>query len=145
MSNRNLTYIKNAIKYCQNILDIRAAHEPTYEAFLNDIGYQYAVSFCIEQIGELVKKLREEGYADKYPNIPWNKIAGMRNVVAHAYATIDLETVYGVATANIPELLKEFEQILQQESSLEDKIAEASEIQASDKQEQPARKNRGER
>ena len=30
-------------------------------------GYQYSISFCVEQIGELGKKLREVGFAEKYP------------------------------------------------------------------------------
>ncbi|MBQ2106833.1 MAG: hypothetical protein II253_07955, partial [Lachnospiraceae bacterium] len=71
-SNRTESYVKSILKYCQDILDIQAASGATYEAFLQNKGYQYSVSFCVEQIGEMAKKLRDVGFADKYPNVQWN-------------------------------------------------------------------------
>ncbi|MBE6688667.1 MAG: DUF86 domain-containing protein [Ruminococcaceae bacterium] len=119
MSGRALSYIKLIIRYCQDVIDISKSFSNSYEFFLKEKSSQYSVSFCIEQIGELAKKLRDdEGYADKYPDIPWNKIAGIRNRIAHGYNTIDLEMVFYVCTKNIPELLEEFNRILKHESSI---------------------------
>ena len=145
MSDRNLTHIKNMIKYCQDILDLQTNFGgKSFTSFMLNKGYQYSVSFCIEQIGELAKKLRDEGFADKYPDIEWNDIAGMRNRIAHGYDSIDLEMVYDIAVEDIPKLLKGCQNILERETGLEAKIEAADKLQVNQKN-QPARNDRDER
>ena len=118
MSSRALSYVKLIINYCRDAIEIGKSFGNSYEAFLKEKNSQYSISFCIEQIGELAKKLRDdEGYADKYPDIPWNKIAGMRNRIAHGYNTIDLELVFYVCINNLPELAEKFKSILNTESN----------------------------
>lgn len=39
------------------------------------------------------------------PEIPWPLITGMRNILAHRYATVDFDRVYGVVTEHVPNLL----------------------------------------
>lgn len=114
MSDRAVSYLKSVIKYCRDILDIQKNYM-TYEDFLNNKSYQYSVSFCIEQIGELTKKLRDEGYSDKYPNIPWNEISGLRNRIAHGYDAVDIEMVYDISVCDIPILLDNYLEILAKE------------------------------
>ena len=58
---------------------------------------------CILQIGELVNHLSND-FKDNHTEIPWHKIRGMRNYVAHEYGTIDLDVVWTVATDSIVEL-----------------------------------------
>ena len=125
MSSRTPSYLKSIIKYCRDAIAIGNSFGNSYEIFLREINSQYSISFCIEQIGELAKKLREEGYADKHPEVPWDKIAGMRNKIAHGYDAIDLEMVFDVCTKNLPELLKNCNYILQQETSLDEQIKTA--------------------
>lgn len=116
-SNRTASYVRSMLKYCQDILDLQTSFGgKSYTSFVLDKGYQYAVSFCIEQIGELAKKLRDEGFAEKYPNIQWNEIAGMRNRIAHGYDTIDLDMVYDIATEDIPKLLVDCQHMLLNET-----------------------------
>ncbi len=112
MQNRIVTYIKTVIKYCQDILLIFQKNENSYDTFVNDKAYQYSASFCIEQIGETAKKLRDLGFSDKYPDIPWNEICAMRNRIAHGYDAIDVQMVFDICTIDVPDLLKRFEDIL---------------------------------
>ena len=58
------------------------------------------------QIGELTGRLSEE-FKNENKEIPWRAIRGMRNVVAHEYGNIDVETVWETAEDGIQEL-KEF-------------------------------------
>ncbi len=47
------------------------------------------------------------------PEIPWSKIIGMRNVLAHNYFEIDLELVWAVIEQDLPDLKQNIENILQ--------------------------------
>ena len=60
---------------------------------------------CIEIIGESCRTL-PESFKDKYANIPWNKIIGMRHVLVHQYFNVDVEKVEEAINFDIP-ILKE--------------------------------------
>lgn len=44
----------------------------------------------------------DEFFRDRYPDIPWKRMAGMRDKLIHEYAGVDLETVWDVATEELP-------------------------------------------
>ena len=62
MQDRSATYLRSIIRYCTDISELLTLVNSEYEAYKNNRGSQYAISFCLEQIGELVKKLREQGF-----------------------------------------------------------------------------------
>ncbi len=55
-------------------------------------------------MGEATKRLSRE-FRAAHPEIPWDDVAGMRDVIAHQYDRIDLDIVWQVIGRNIPELL----------------------------------------
>ena len=69
-----------------------------------DRDFQYAMAFCILQIGELAGKLSEELRMASDEEIPWAKIRGMRNIVVHDYGNIDLDILWSVVNNDIPSL-----------------------------------------
>lgn len=70
---------------------------------LNSTGLQDQIIRRIEIIGEAVKNL-PEGLKRDHPEVPWRDLAGMRDIVAHQYFGVDLETVWLVAKDELPEL-----------------------------------------
>ena len=114
MPDRAVSYLKSIVKYCEDIANIHESHKNSYEKYYTNKGYQYSISFCVEQIGELGKKLRELGFAVKYPDIPWDEIAGLRNRIAHGYDAIDHEMVYDISINDIPDLLEQCKNILRE-------------------------------
>lgn len=61
--------------------------------------------FRMIQISENAKKLSDE-YKNRYKNIPWNALYGLRNRIVHDYGNVDLNVVYETLKDDIPELLK---------------------------------------
>ena len=65
---------------------------------------QSAILYQITIMGEATKRLSRE-FRAAHPEIPWDDVAGMRDVIAHQYDPIDLDIVWQVIGRNIPELL----------------------------------------
>ncbi|MBI3813866.1 MAG: DUF86 domain-containing protein [Nitrospinae bacterium] len=65
----------------------------------------------IEIIGEAANKVSTE-VRDKYINVPWLDIIGMRNHLIHGYFDIDLDIVWDTVTKDLPPLIVELEKIL---------------------------------
>lgn len=54
-------------------------------------------------LGEATKGIPAT-FRRKHPDIPWNKMTGMRDVLIHDYMGVDLKTVWKVAKERLPEL-----------------------------------------
>ncbi|MCX9011167.1 MAG: DUF86 domain-containing protein [Candidatus Methanoperedens sp.] len=78
----------------------------TYHDFLNSTQLQDSIIRRIEIVGEAVKNLPED-FKSNYPEIPWKKIAGMRDVLIHEYFGIDLELTWEVVQHDIPNLKRD--------------------------------------
>lgn len=65
----------------------------------------------IEIIGEATKNL-SKNLREKYSNIPWSDIAGMRDRLIHHYFGVDLKAVWSTVKADIPALKSEILVIL---------------------------------
>ncbi len=83
------------------------------EAFLQTIIIQDAVIRNFEIIGEATKRLSPELRAN-YPDVPWQQVAGFRDVLIHDYLKVNLNRVWGVIEQNLPELKTTVEAILQE-------------------------------
>lgn len=75
----------------------------TYEEFVSDTKTNHAVIRCIEIMGEAAKHVPED-VRQKYPEIPWKDIAGMRDKIIHLYFKVSLEKVWLVLKEDIPKL-----------------------------------------
>jgi uncharacterized protein with HEPN domain len=73
----------------------------SYDDFFHDKKTINAVIRSLEVMGEAAKRVPEEIRA-KYPEIPWKRMAGMRDKLIHEYAGVDMETVWVVATEELP-------------------------------------------
>ncbi len=82
-----------------------------YNEFIKDTKTIYAVIRAMEIIGEAAKNIPEE-IREKYPEIPWRQMSGMRDKVINEYFGVRLERVWEVIKKDIPNLKPLFEKIL---------------------------------
>ena len=81
----------------------------SHEQFFQDTKTQDAVLRRFLIAGEAAARLTAETCAE-FPNIPFHKIAGMRNRVIHDYGNVDFEIVWETVQTHLPSLFKQLEQ-----------------------------------
>jgi len=84
-----------------------------FEDFIIDEKTIDAVERNFEIVGEAVKNLPEY-FKQKYPEIPFRKIAGMRDKLIHDYFGIDYELVWNTIKTEIPVFHTKIKFILKQ-------------------------------
>ena len=72
------------------------------------------ICMCFIIIGEEIKRI--DKYSDKqllseYPSIPWKRVMGMRDRIAHGYFQIDIDIVFDALKSEIPPLLEVIKQM----------------------------------
>lgn len=82
------------------------------DAFSLDGLTQDAVQRRLAIIGEAVKNLPSD-LRSQHPDIPWRRIAGMRDKLIHDYFGVDIDLVWEVSTSLLPPLKKRFEELAQ--------------------------------
>ena len=78
----------------------------SYEGFISNDMIKDAVERNFEIIGEAVKNLPED-FRNKYPNIPFKQIAGMRDKLIHDYFGVDYEIVWKTIKDKLPQFSNE--------------------------------------
>lgn len=81
------------------------------EKFLLDKKTQDATVRRITIIGEAVKHL-PLALKNDYPQIPWKKIAGTRDILIHEYFGVDLDLLWQITQKEIKQLKKQIKEIL---------------------------------
>jgi uncharacterized protein with HEPN domain len=87
--------------------------EKGQKAFEESELIQTWVIHHLEIIGEAASKLSQQ-FKNTYNEIPWPQIVAMRNVIAHEYFGIDLDTVWQVVERELPDLKRRLTVICQQ-------------------------------
>lgn len=97
-----IQYIDDVEKFIDNMKPIE---------FLSDKKTITACAFTVSQIGELTKEISEETQ-QKYQNIPWKSMKGMRNKIVHDYENVDLSVLWGTIQQSLPELKSKLKTII---------------------------------
>jgi len=106
----------NETFYLQSILDSILRIEQYLSGvserdFLENVLVQDGVIRQLEIIGEAVKRLSVD-LRSRYPQVPWQDIAGTRDKLIHDYFGVDIDKVWLMAYEDLPILKNEIIKIL---------------------------------
>jgi uncharacterized protein with HEPN domain len=87
------THSKKSLPVTLSSLQQFTVDNMSYGDLESDKKTLYAVIRCLEIIGEAVKKI-PTNIKEKYSEIPWKEIGGMRDKLIHEYFGVDIETIW---------------------------------------------------
>jgi uncharacterized protein with HEPN domain len=98
--------------YADYLEDIRQAAEKavaflgemSVETFAGDEKTAYAVVRALEILGEAAKRIPSE-VRDRYPDVPWRSMAGIRDKLIHDYVSVNNEVVWRTVREDLPGLI----------------------------------------
>jgi uncharacterized protein with HEPN domain len=83
------------------IVDIQQiTADRSFEAYAADRPARRAVERCIEIFSEASRRLPPD-LKNRHPAIPWQKIAGIGNVLRHDYDVVNDATIWHAATVDL--------------------------------------------
>lgn len=100
-----LKYGKRAVGYLQS---------RTLDDFLDDQQLQDAAIRSLEVMGEASKRV-SMAYRDDHPDIPWRRIAGLRDVLIHQYGRVNTREIWRVITEDVTSLLPVLDALVKDE------------------------------
>ncbi len=98
--------IMDAITKIENYIE-----DLDYDSFAQSNMVIDAVVRNLEIIGEAARNIPNDA-KERYPDIPWKRMVGLRNIVIHEYFGVDLDNVWKIIKENIPEVKPDIMKIL---------------------------------
>ena len=109
MSRDALLYVADIVAAGEAIL--RYTNGVNFAAFVANDEKRAAVERQVFVIGEAAARLPDE-WKQARPEVPWRKIIGVRNLLAHGYWAIDAEELWDIARNKVPESVAELRSLL---------------------------------
>ena len=113
MSRSTSDLLRHMLDECEYLL--RESQKIDEESFLSDATLRRAFARSIEIMDEAAKGVPQP-FRDRYFEVSWQAIAGMRDRLIHGYFAIDYEIVWDVVENKVSPLRDQLIAILQAES-----------------------------
>ena len=97
---------------CQKYPGFLSRHDP--RCVLYDARTIRAVAFEFTTIGEAARVIPVE-IQERFSDIPWSKMQGIRNVLIHEYFRLDEEILWKAVQEDIPPLIMALGKIIESE------------------------------
>ena len=114
MSKRPIDLLLNDIRQAIDRIE-QYIKNLSFDAFSDDQKSVDAVVRNLEIIGEAANRLPDE-FKEKYSEIKWHKVVGLRHRIVHEYFGIDLEIIWQILHKDLPELKQKILEILSEEN-----------------------------
>ena len=98
--------VEDSIAEGRHVIELAASlvARYSYEEFMADELLQNSASMLLIRLREVANRLPSH-FKESHPEVPWRKIIGMGNIIAHEYSIrADPDTVWATLTNDLPHL-----------------------------------------
>ena len=104
--------LRQIVEVCDKAVELR--NSTTLEEFRGDWRKQMLGERLVEVLGEAVKRV-PDALRNRHSQLPWKKIAGTRDYIAHGYDSVDYDVIWGVLNVEAGKLKESVLAILAEE------------------------------
>jgi len=108
-NDRDLGYLKEILASAKEVQEFMRGK--SFAEFDKDWASPLAISKCLEIIGEATKRLSHD-LRSSYPDVPWRRMAGLRDILVHQYNDVSNQRVFNIVKKDIPVLIGSIEVII---------------------------------
>ena len=95
----------------------------SYDDFIKDDKTKDAVVRNLEIIGEAANQIPMD-IRERYKDIPWAQIVGLRHRLIHGYFVVDYDIVWNIISKEIPDLKIKIKEIFKDQGEVEREVFE---------------------
>lgn len=112
MDKKDLNVATHMVNHCERIERYLKRCDNSYDKFKDDELIQDGVTMQILAMGELTTHFSDDFKSQYASEIDWRNLKQLRNICAHRYGTLDYEIIWTVATSELPDIKKFFQDVV---------------------------------
>jgi uncharacterized protein with HEPN domain len=106
---RDAAHLWDMLEAARDAAGIIAGQKPA--EFRRDRMRALALERSMEILGEAARRI-SDGFRAVHPELPWQEMIGLRNILAHEYGRIDHDKLFATAVNELPGLIVRLESLL---------------------------------
>jgi uncharacterized protein with HEPN domain len=98
--------LRQMLDHAKRIRRLLSGYEKS--AFEHDERSYFAILHLLAIVGEAANCVQPET-RERYPEVPWRALVGMRNRIIHGYDVVDVDIIWDTVSNDIPDLIDHLE------------------------------------